>query len=786
MTTLILEIDKWNAKKDNKIMNIIIKDNVIDFTIDDLKIKLHQPKNDDDFYVVESPYSWTNELNIYSMTNKPTFLKIMLKLMKLYESSKKNVESNNDFIEAIPVLNDNMDTEYELYKMKHFLEECMKTSINPLNNTTSKTNQIFDNKIIGSIIIEEYMSLYKKSKQNNKFEISLNDNNIYDWKIIYKNFSNTELNKSLKDIFTQYGYNGIIMNIKFHATLYPNFPPTVSIIRPKLANSLMHKISNMKMISLSYWSPARSIDFIVNKIYNVLNKYAIMIDSDMNDMIKYPNGSFLQIEHYLMQLASYIDSTKDELDDETYININDISKLQVKHIKKDVHWKSGTGYGHHNAPEWDIKAYIKSQEEKDKQIEHILEQILNELYNITKENALTIYNTINDSYLISYMKNQLLGITMLEINKHINIYKLIFTILHNFANEDAIFLFGIQSKQITSLYGVFNELYKTVENIHKINKDESDEISNMIMMIYEMVNPIYQEYMKKIIKENDTEITEIIEITKLDNYKIESEEDIYKTILEPLKFDEAPIVGTNYYFQKKFDTDKGHPVKYTKRIVQEYTTLMQAIPIHYKASIFVRIDPNNICAMRFLMTGPENTPYECGCFIFDMYVGIKFPQGSPEVYYLNTGNKRFNPNLYADGKVCLSILGTWSGSVSEQWNEKTSSFFQILMSIQSQILIEEPYFNEPGHESYENNRALKASNDYNQNIRLYTMKHAIYDLIKNPQIYSQFTDVIKQHFKIRKEKVLEVCYKWTKDASATLKKDYEQTYQQIIEEINKL
>ena len=23
---------------------------------------------------------------------------------------------------------------------------------------------------------------------------------------------------------------------------------------------------------------------------------------------------------------------------------------------------------------------------------------------------------------------------------------------------------------------------------------------------------------------------------------------------------------------------------------------------------------------------------------------------------------RFNPNLYAEGKVCLSILGTWPGS----------------------------------------------------------------------------------------------------------------------------
>jgi ubiquitin-protein ligase len=28
---------------------------------------------------------------------------------------------------------------------------------------------------------------------------------------------------------------------------------------------------------------------------------------------------------------------------------------------------------------------------------------------------------------------------------------------------------------------------------------------------------------------------------------------------------------------------------------------------------------------------------------------------------------RCNPNLYEDGKVCLSILGTWQGEKSESW-----------------------------------------------------------------------------------------------------------------------
>ena len=38
---------------------------------------------------------------------------------------------------------------------------------------------------------------------------------------------------------------------------------------------------------------------------------------------------------------------------------------------------------------------------------------------------------------------------------------------------------------------------------------------------------------------------------------------------------------------------------------------------------------------------------------------------------------RFNPNLYNDGKVCLSVLNTWHGRPEEKWNAQTSSFLQV-------------------------------------------------------------------------------------------------------------
>ena len=47
-----------------------------------------------------------------------------------------------------------------------------------------------------------------------------------------------------------------------------------------------------------------------------------------------------------------------------------------------------------------------------------------------------------------------------------------------------------------------------------------------------------------------------------------------------------------------------------------------------------------------------------------------------QVQFLTTGGGRvrFNPNLYACGKVCLSLLGTWSGP---SWVPGQSTLLQV-------------------------------------------------------------------------------------------------------------
>lgn len=63
--------------------------------------------------------------------------------------------------------------------------------------------------------------------------------------------------------------------------------------------------------------------------------------------------------------------------------------------------------------------------------------------------------------------------------------------------------------------------------------------------------------------------------------------------------------------------------------------------------------------VRALIVGPPDTPYEFGFFEFTVKFGREYPTKAPSVLAITTngGRTRFNPNIYAAGKVCLSILG---------------------------------------------------------------------------------------------------------------------------------
>ena len=93
--------------------------------------------------------------------------------------------------------------------------------------------------------------------------------------------------------------------------------------------------------------------------------------------------------------------------------------------------------------------------------------------------------------------------------------------------------------------------------------------------------------------------------------------------------------------------------------------------------------PDDDIALRMhaLVSGPADTPYEGGMFYFILQLPPDYPERPPACKLMTTGGGcvRFNPNLYANGKVCLSILGTWAGP---GWSSALT-ISAVLLSIQS-------------------------------------------------------------------------------------------------------
>ena len=78
--------------------------------------------------------------------------------------------------------------------------------------------------------------------------------------------------------------------------------------------------------------------------------------------------------------------------------------------------------------------------------------------------------------------------------------------------------------------------------------------------------------------------------------------------------------------------------------------------------IYCQFNDDNIYKVKILIIGPEDTPYANGYYFFNLTYPLDYPINPPKVSFLtNGGHIRFNPNLYVEGKVCLSILGTWEG-----------------------------------------------------------------------------------------------------------------------------
>jgi len=164
--------------------------------------------------------------------------------------------------------------------------------------------------------------------------------------------------------------------------------------------------------------------------------------------------------------------------------------------------------------------------------------------------------------------------------------------------------------------------------------------------------------------------------------------------------------------------------------------------------IFYKHDENDMLVGHALVMGPPDTIYNHGYYFFKFNFSLEYPFKPPSLEYLTNENGiRFHPNLYRNGKVCLSLLNTWRG---EQWTS-CQTIRTILLTLVT-LFHNKPLLNEPGiTEKY------KYFYKYNDMIEFSNYNTAIISVLNKkiiPNMNEKFKDIILEKYRENKESIL--------------------------------
>jgi len=449
--------------------------------------------------------------------------------------------------------------------------------------------------------------------------------------------------------------------------------------------------------------------------------------------------------------------------------------------KKKIVKKKGIGYASDNTGQnqkWNINEYHETKKNQSEQLQSllaILETFLDfndwkppkKFSDLVCTSALLplIEAAFRSGSLLDMSKDSELFISFLRITRLFSRHHSLIPLLldldrHYFPQQtESIFVLLSNLKELASIFKSCMTADTQLTNETAV----TEKLANEILYSFDIIEQAISDYQA----EETTEANEENQMQDTLNLPLA---DCYRTLLKDLRFDYTNMKDASGNYKHHYSSYIGKgpytpPQVKIVRLAQELADLSTALPIEHTNSIFVRCDQTRVDVMKALIMGSAGTPYGHGAFEYDIYFDDNYPSGPPKVNLETTGagRVRFNPNLYSCGKVCLSLLGTWRGNATENWDPKLSTLLQVLVSLQAIIMSEEVYFNEPGYEGEAGTEEGERKNEaYCNIVRYCNIKFSMIDQLRNPS--KGFETVIRRHFYLKKQEIMEECNKWVKYA----------------------
>ena len=183
-----------------------------------------------------------------------------------------------------------------------------------------------------------------------------------------------------------------------------------------------------------------------------------------------------------------------------------------------------------------------------------------------------------------------------------------------------------------------------------------------------------------------------------------------------------------------------------KRVISDITDIVKH-PLHDNG-IYYEHDEENILKGYVLIIPQSDSPYQYGNYLFTVEFPTNYPYSPPSMKFMtNNGNTRMHPNLYRNGKVCLSLLNTWKG---DKWTA-CNTLSSVLLHLAT-LFTDKPFLHEPGvTESH------CEFDFYTDIIRYQNYNTAVLGVLTNTvnTTITQFDDVVKENYKKNKDAIID-------------------------------
>lgn len=641
------------------------------------------------------------------------------------------------------------------------------------------------------------------------------------------------LAEQLRQVGSAHGYGFVELRMVFQTDLYPFYPPSIRLVRPRLKGHVMERLASLPCLKLAHWNPMTRISELLEDVKSfLLDLGEVDLGHPRNCMRASPSGAYTGMEYALSALSITSDTTplRARADEAwEWRGPKQCSPLSPvgggagggkgvtaePSLPKDGGkgaWAKGTGYGHGDSrsqgPIWDVAQHEAALKRKMEKTEAVLSELLRSLTGLQglpedlhafcrgdetppllPDLGAEEFALLRDSSFAPFAAELIMASPLQEMLKRLKTYATLLALLRVMSSSESLaailgplpgMLATAPSIEV-ALRPIADQAVCFLENFRKMGKAEcgagskgteeerlSQAVVDTARAVTKAVNSVsaYEEAVA------DTACNGRAEPGTPDAAGCDPEE-AYMNEMRPMQFDSCSLTSTSkrkhmYLNQVEKEHNNGSMARdRMTRLASDLAALQNSLPLSRSSTVCVRADDSRPDLMRVLITGPDDTPYEGGCFVFDMGFPPSYPNIPPKMGLRTTGegNVRFNPNLYQNGKVCLSLLGTWGGAQGEQWDRDSSTLLQVLVSVQSLIFVPDPYFNEPGFEKNMHSRESQhKSYQYNQNIRVECARWAMLNALQHPT--PGLEETIRMHFRLKKEHILKQCKAWLQEMTS--------------------